>query len=336
MNLTIEEAKRRLSIFDIWELLELDGSPRHSCRSPFRDDTKPSFSVYADGMRWRDFGTDEGGDAIDFLASALKLGKKAACREFLALAQRDSYQLPAGPSRSVTATPQQSDRHRSLPNIPVDLHTGTTEELEQLRHLRKLPSLQGLQEASKAGLLRFATVANYRSWLVTDASRECIVARRLDGGEWEWTNSKAYMLHDSRANHLIGGHEAEGAAFVLFVEGTPDLLAAFEIIASARMGAREVRPVCMPSASGALNDEDCAQLKAAKLVWIIKHADDAGERAARKWNKALHAHGVANVICDLKTGTKDLNDVVGQPHFSAHAFLAALRTATRSQWSRKS
>jgi hypothetical protein len=223
-----------------------------------------------------------------------------------------------------------------VPKIPVDLHSGTTKELEQLRQLRGLPSLQGLQQASKAGLLKFATIVNHPSWLVMDASGECIVARRLDGGEWDWANSKAYMLRGSRANHLIGGREAKDAASILFAEGTPDLLAAFEIIASAGTGADVVRPVCMPSASGSLRPEDCAHLEAAKLVWIIRHNDAAGERAAREWNKALHAHGIENVICDLKTDAKDLNDFVRRGNFSAQAFLAALRTATRSEWSRRS
>jgi hypothetical protein len=335
MKLSIKEAKQRLTIPDLWDILELDGTPGRSCRSPFREDANPSFSVYADGARWHDFGTDEGGDAIDFLASALNLCKTAACRQFLALAEREDCELAAS-THNANSTAQRTERSRSLPKIPVDLHSGTTEELEELRQLRGLPSVQGLQQASKAGLLRFATVAKHSCWLVMDASCECIVARRLDGGQWEWADSKAHMLRGSRANHLIGGREAEGAGFVLFVEGTPDLLAAFEIIASGGMDAHEFRSVCMPSASGALNHEDCVHLKSAKLVWIIKHADDSGEHAARKWNNALHAHGVANVICDLRTGAKDLNDLVRQRHFSAPAFLAALRTATRPQWSRKS
>ena len=52
--------------------------------------------------------------------------------------------------------------------------------------------------------------------------------------------------------------------FVLLVEGTPDLLAAFQAIKSAGVHAKEFRAVCMPAASGRLTQEDCALLKKSK------------------------------------------------------------------------
>ena len=181
-------------------------------------------------------------------------------------------------------------------------------------------------------MLKFATVREHLTWIVTDATRRCIVARRLDGIEWEHSTSKAYMFAGSQGNHLIGGHEAESAMFVLLVEGTPDLLAAFQAITSARVHAKEFRAVCMPAASGRLTQEDCALLKRAKLVCIIRHRDAAGEAGARRWNSTLHERCVRNVICDLKTNAKDLNDFVQRPQFDAQAFVAAVRTATCEKW----
>lgn len=79
---SLHEMKQRLRIPQLWGLLNLPGIPAKSCRCPWRDDHKPSFSIYADGLRWRDFAADEGGDAIDFLAKARGLSLGDAIREF--------------------------------------------------------------------------------------------------------------------------------------------------------------------------------------------------------------------------------------------------------------
>ena len=45
----IDEIKDRLTIFMLSRELFLDWKPAKSCRSPFRPDHSPSFSVYNDG-----------------------------------------------------------------------------------------------------------------------------------------------------------------------------------------------------------------------------------------------------------------------------------------------
>ena len=78
----LDEAKQRVRIPELWAQLGLPGTPGKSCRCPWREDRRPSFSIYAEGMRWRDWATDEGGDAIDFLARARGLSMGDAIREF--------------------------------------------------------------------------------------------------------------------------------------------------------------------------------------------------------------------------------------------------------------
>src|SRR4249919_1423261 len=68
---TIEQIKLTYRIPAAWRDLDLDGEPGKSVCSPFRPDRNPSFSVHDDGRRWRDFGTNESGDVIDFVAHAL-------------------------------------------------------------------------------------------------------------------------------------------------------------------------------------------------------------------------------------------------------------------------
>src|SRR5437660_6987360 len=82
----IAQAKQRLTIPDLWHTLKLPGEPKRSCKSPFRDDKHPSFSVSADGLLFNDFGTGEAGDAIDFLQFATGLAREAACKKFIELA----------------------------------------------------------------------------------------------------------------------------------------------------------------------------------------------------------------------------------------------------------
>jgi hypothetical protein len=90
-GIPLEEAKARLTIPILWKRLGLPGESAKSCRSPFREDRSPSFSVFADGQAFFDFGRGEGGDQIPFLAQALGISKEEAFFKFLEM---------AGPSQS--------------------------------------------------------------------------------------------------------------------------------------------------------------------------------------------------------------------------------------------
>jgi hypothetical protein len=46
----IVEAKARFTIPVLWRMFNLKGKPAKSCRSPFRPDQNPSFSVSDDGL----------------------------------------------------------------------------------------------------------------------------------------------------------------------------------------------------------------------------------------------------------------------------------------------
>jgi hypothetical protein len=59
----LQAAKEELPIPALWHLLNLAGKPGKSCKSPFREDRNPSFSIYDDGRKWKDHATGQGGDA---------------------------------------------------------------------------------------------------------------------------------------------------------------------------------------------------------------------------------------------------------------------------------
>jgi hypothetical protein len=66
----IDEINDRLTIPMLSRELFPDWEPAKSCRSPFRPDHSPSFSVYNDGKLFMDFATGDKGDVIDFYALA--------------------------------------------------------------------------------------------------------------------------------------------------------------------------------------------------------------------------------------------------------------------------
>lgn len=87
--ITISEAKDRLPIPSLWGILNLAGDPPVKdgvYRSPFREDGNPSFSIFANGTRFKDHATGESGDAITFYAMARGIQNREALKEFLTLA----------------------------------------------------------------------------------------------------------------------------------------------------------------------------------------------------------------------------------------------------------
>ena len=100
-------AKERYTIFELWKIFGLDGSPGTSCKSPFREDKNPSFSVFEDGRKWRDHATGEGGDVVEFVKSALG-GEHSDAREWLSerlcVESRKNGGSPAKPCASNAAS----------------------------------------------------------------------------------------------------------------------------------------------------------------------------------------------------------------------------------------
>ena len=91
MSSELKDAIQRLPIPVLWGLLGLPGTVKSHCcvRSPLRDDDRrPSFSVYANGTRWKDFGTRAGGDSFDFFKAVKGISAKEAWRPFIDLSRK--------------------------------------------------------------------------------------------------------------------------------------------------------------------------------------------------------------------------------------------------------
>jgi hypothetical protein len=90
----LERAKAALSFPDLFRHfgfpeIVLDGNGCALINSPFRQDNRPSFSIYDNGTRWKDHGlgglTDQG-DKFDFYQYATKKSASEAFKEFVTLA----------------------------------------------------------------------------------------------------------------------------------------------------------------------------------------------------------------------------------------------------------
>src|SRR6267378_930086 len=77
----ITEVKARITIPMLGRELYPDWVPARSCRSPFRPDQSPSFSVYNEGKLFMDFATGDKGDVIDFYALAKGISGPEALNE---------------------------------------------------------------------------------------------------------------------------------------------------------------------------------------------------------------------------------------------------------------
>ena len=280
--MTLSEAKDRLLIPDLWRRFNFPGDPKTSCKSPFREDHRASFSVSRNGTLFNDFASGTGGDAVDFFQLATGLSKTEACRKFIELAG-GAAAMPSPQPR-----PAAIERKRERPVFP-DFERGGPADFIQLAGLRNL-SIEGLRLASERGLLWFAEFHDFAAWIVSDGERLNAQARRMDGGTWEHLDgAKSWTLRGSWAGWPIGAKESQPFQSIALCEGAPDLLAAFHFIYCEDRAA-EVAPVAMLGASQRIH-EDALQLFSGKRIRIYPHTDDAGQSAAERWAVQLETAG---------------------------------------------
>jgi len=120
-----------------------------SCKSPFREERHPSFSVSGDGRLWNDFATGEGGDVVDFIAKAKSIGKGDAARELIAMAGTGGMRHwpRAQPVPFPPAPPPPQREPEPPPEMPDDVWAVWQEGVQ---HLKDDPSTQRMIEQWRA------------------------------------------------------------------------------------------------------------------------------------------------------------------------------------------
>jgi|TARA_B100001971_G_scaffold209617_1_gene233526 hypothetical protein len=295
--MTITEAKERVSIADLWSRYGYEGNPSRSCRSPFRDERNPSFSVFAGGYAWKDHGTGDGGDSVTFIQFAEGVSNAEACRKIAGYAGGDA--TTPRPARIV------SHRKRVKPKLPV-FHE-STEEKSRLAELRNV-SPNAIDLCIERGLIRFGVWKGMQAWFVVDQSKRNAQVRRLDGKPWDQINAKAWTLPKSEASWPIGLKESEPYPIVLLVEGGPDLLAAAHFAWCEDRG-NDTAFVAMLGASQRLKSDALTALSG-KRVRIFSHDDKSGYSSTQRWaNQLRNVDAVVDAVSFVGLIQTDGSDV---------------------------
>ena len=201
----LQAAKERLTIPAFWHRLRLRGKPGRSCRSPFREDRSPGFSVYDDGRKWKDHGSDDRGDAVDFLVQTLRLSPEDACRKLIELTGVIPH-IPHFPREKKHADGTEEEKAKKRQQWPM-FEAPTCAEIKAFAELRGL-SIEGVYLAAARGLLWCANSREGQAWIITDSRRRNAQARRLDGQPWARIGAKAWTLTGSEGALPIRLREA--------------------------------------------------------------------------------------------------------------------------------
>lgn len=179
---SIDEVKARYTINEAWRDEGLPGAPARSCRSPFREDRHPSFSVFDDARKWRCHTTGEGGDVLDFLARC----RNCSPAEALAIARERVGWQPSthGPALS---------RRAPAPPKPVA-------RSDERPVFKAAPMSGDVRLAWEAGLhwlkIDDATQSEIDSWRAWPAGTARFLAEEglLAAPEWKGQRGLAYVV----------------------------------------------------------------------------------------------------------------------------------------------
>lgn len=296
MSVDYKEFKDRYTISDIWNILKLPFSPGKSCYSPFRDETRPSFSVYDNGYKFKDHGTGEGGDVIEFIKLAFN-GNKDLIKQFInnELSSPSDYMLMA-PKCLV-----ESISEPKVMQIPGTHLTPSESILEQFSISRNI-SIDLSEKLVIDGNIEFRLIGNEICYLVTDSKRINGEIRKLDKSLF-FSGTKAYPMKGIDKSWLLGGDNIQHD-FILLCEGATDFISAKALIHENNL---PISPLALLGAACRnLNDELIDSIKG-KHVRIAGDGDRAGLKMINNWTQILNQLDCTVDSMDLPEGS-DLTD----------------------------
>jgi DNA primase len=278
----------------------LPGAPARQCRSPFREDKKPSFSVYLSSgwERWYDHGEDCGGDVVDFWARAKEISVSEAIDQLSAMTGR-SPEPPKGGTYKLASI-----------EWPADLRSPTELECHSLAMLRGL--LPGAFEcAGKLGFLKVGTHRGELLWFLTDASKKGAEGKTFTGEPCLASGKKSVALNGTGKGWAYGlisdRPEWDAMKKIVLCEGTPDFFACVSLAIDSPIN---FRPVAMLGAGCRLGEETASHFRDNEVL-IIPHNDEEGQAAAEKWKVHLREFETSKrMVQRLPNGCKDINEFI--------------------------
>jgi hypothetical protein len=302
------EAREAYSIADAWQMLRLPGEPKASCRSPFRDDHSPSFTVFDDGKAWKDHATGDGGDVIEFIRFAIG-GDHRAVRDWLK--ERIGIDLYDHGDGKTPCRPAKAPDAPKRIEWPAEIVEGNSKTWGAFAKRRGL-TYPATWAMVKAGILRFTRIEGIAHYVVTDATGRAAEIRRLDGKPCVG-DSKAFPLKGVDKSWLPGLdllHHAPKKAAVMIVEGSTDLLTSLHLYSRYHRdhgGTTSWVPAAVLGASCRNLHAEGITLIRGRRCRIVPDADPSGDKMAEHWSGLLRSLGCTVDIVDLPRGT-DLTD----------------------------
>ena len=301
------EARERFTIPHLWAVFGFEGTPRPSCRSPFREDRSASFSIFDSGRAWHDHATGEGGDVIEFIRVALNTDHRGV-REWLTRHFAGNT-APACRVKVPSLSDKRPDEPRSI-QWPSEIREGTAADLQALCQARGITAAAAWT-LTEAGIVRFTEIDNHPCMIISDREERAAEIRRLDGTLFP-NGSKAFPLRGVTKSWLVGAEllRREGSdTSVMIVEGATDLLTAFDLHVKYKKsgGHRAWVPVALLGAGCRNLDAACAALIRGRRVRLVPDGDDAGDTMVVNWLRVLRSIGCKVDIAQMSEGT-DLSD----------------------------
>jgi hypothetical protein len=302
------EAREAYKIGDVWQMLRLPGEPKASCRSPFRDERSPSFAIFDNGKAWKDHGTGDGGDVVEFIRHAIG-GDHRAVRDWLKERLGIDY-YDFDPAKAPLRLRKPATASKPI-QWPAELIEGTTATWKAFADRRGI-TYAATWAMVQSGILRFCKLKDgTKCFVVTDPENRSAEIRRLDG--MTFGTSKAFPLPGVAKAWPVGCEllrRAPATASVLITEGAPDLLTAIDLYSRYRRefgGTLSWVPMAILGAGCKDLAPDAAALIRGRHCRLVQDADDAGDRMETHWTALLRENGCPVDVVKLPRGT-DLTD----------------------------
>ncbi len=323
----ISSLKDNFLIEHAWKALDLPGTPARLSKSPLREDKNPSFTIYDSGRRWKDWGTGDGGDAIDFIAKVLNVGNKDAIAAFRKMAGGEAPTTTASStttSKAKKTSPEEEERIRwkiaERVAVKSTLRLPTEVEMQIIADLRPKVSVRSVLHLTQDGHLKVGQWRNHPVFAIQFG--DFFQIRRMDG-EYFWPKDKGgkrelNMAESTPAFVCLRNNTPIGTRTII-AEGLIEILALIELEIRADDYRREhfpnsdYQPVAFAVASSAhskINDVVLESLRC-KSIRVVPDNDTAGHKAAQQWTDRLQAAGI-HVDNRLMPIGKDLGDAL--PH----------------------
>jgi DNA primase len=287
----LEAIKEQMPIARAWVLLQLPGTPkekRGAQKSPFRDERNPSFSIFNEGQNWKDHGTGDGGDVVDFWMKATGKSKGDSIAEIAGLcglANHANDPLPykrlkcyGPPAQYEPVHVPLLDKHECCARMHAAIQYGPSREL-----LHWLDS----KRISQTVAFNLATEGSFG---LTPRGQLCFFFKHGTKirGKLEDSHS-CFWEEGSAASHVWRDHrlDSPAAKLVLLTEGESDLMRI------APLAAQRVQSGCavvsMPSASWRPDAAMAHRLGAFRDVVLLMDGDKAGKLCCEALRAILKA-----------------------------------------------